>query len=338
MRLLLFTVLFIRLYSVPFSHECILKKVDFASPKKEIPFTGYFRIVKQTKRFFHDLGAQYYTRERDGFNGMYISYDSVRNNSGKVFGKWKQILKEPKNNKLLDVFEGNLASNNLRELFCLPIEVTIQRSALNKTAIIFLDYTVPITMQMREILNFSLRGYNVLVVDYYECHKGKFFPSWEECKKIATNACYHIRKADVIYGKSFGAAPATYLASKIKNAKLILDRPFTEMKAIAPRIISSLIKSHYSYPTCKLIKSITKHPLIISSVEDDIFKNHAIKLFEIYISAKGLKKSNLLKESNFIHTRGGHYNFLLNKGKNSWFSYNNAQLKLNKFLSSDDYE
>ena len=127
MRFLLLTLLIFRVYAIPFSHEFVLSKIEFAKPNRKVPFTGFYRLNKQTKEFFYDLGATFLDKNEHGFSGMYLSRTSVRKNSGKTFGKWKQILKNPKNTKLLELFEGNLSSNNLRELFSFPGEVIFRK-------------------------------------------------------------------------------------------------------------------------------------------------------------------------------------------------------------------
>ena len=333
MRILLLSLLFFRVYAISISQQLAVKNLVFAKPQKEIPFTGFFRLKKQTKEFFHDLGAKYLDKENYGFSGIYIDKNAIFANSGKVFGKWKQLLKEPKNTKLLHLLEANLSSTNLRELFSFPKEVTFQKNVKNKTVLIFLDFTIPLTMQVREILNFSLRGFSILAVDFHNLETNNLLPCWEKCKKIADLSFQLVSNDTIIYGKSFGSALATYLASKHRHTSLILDRPFLSMKEVAQSIFfDQVIQDSYCFPTNKLIEKLHSHPLIITSSENQIFKNHGEKLLDIYLHSHNLKNFPLLKEKYWIHTKGGHYNAFLNNGKNSWFSYNGPQRKLNQFL------
>ena len=200
--------------------------------------------------------------------------------------------------------------------------------------LLFLDYTIPATMQIREILNFSLRGFSVLVVDFHQYKNGNNFPPWNECKQLSKTAYNYISENVILYGKSFGSAPATFLATKYPYAQLILDRPFTCMKEVVGSFFfDSFIATHYSYPTNSLITQLKRHPLIISSSENTTFKNHAEHLMNLYIKSRHTENSTEIYKQNFIQTKGGHYSTLLNNGKNSWFSYNEAQRKLNKFFN-----
>jgi hypothetical protein len=190
-------------------------------------------------------------------------------------------------------------------------------------------------MQIREILNFSLRGYNVLAIDFYHYSEGKHFIPWDKCKKIADMAFKYPKGNIILYGKSFGSAAASYLASKHDKIPLIIDRPFTSMKeVIGSFFLDNFINLHYSYPTEKLIHGITARPLIISSSENTIFKDHAEKILKAYISFQKNEPSDKIAEKCFISTKGGHYSSFLNKGMSSWFSYQEAQRKLNKYLTS----
>jgi hypothetical protein len=335
MKIIFFLSFIINLYTIPITHMIALNSIEFATPKESVPFTGFFRMKKQSDFFFKDLGAKFIEEKEAGFNGIYLSFDAVRINSGKTFGKWREVLKKPKNTKLLSLFEANLASSNLSELFSFPRDVHFLKNAKSKTVLIFLDYTIPLTMQIREILNFSLRGYNVLAVDFYHYHKGKSFISWDDCKKVADLAYKYSKGTVIVYGKSFGSAPATYLASIHENTPLIIDRPFTCMKEVVGSFfLENFINLHYSYPTEKLIHGVKAAPLIISSSESGIFKDHAEKLLKAYISFQKKEDVDKIKDKCFISTRGGHYSSLLNKGVSSWFSYEQAQQKLNKYLST----
>lgn len=324
----------LQLFATPLSHKIPLSVVEFAKPKQSIPFTGFYRIEKQCKLLFKDLGA-----ELTEDSGFYLSSNSVKLNSGKVFGKWRDILKHPKNTKLIEIFEANLASNNMNELFSFPREVHYLKEGKGKTVLIFLDYTIPSAMQVREILNFSLRGYNVSVVDFYSKEQGKYFPTWEKCKKIADSAYNSLSGDIILYGKSFGSAPAAYLATKHPKSPLILDRAFSSMNHIADSyLLEGFINENYSYPVKSLIQKISQKPLIISSETNDTFFDHGKDLFESYRSSHKNREHDTLFSKCFISTRGGHYSSFLNKGESSWFSYEEAQRQLNTYLQNCDFE
>jgi hypothetical protein len=324
----------IHLIGTPLSHKLALNVVEFAKPKEALPFTGFYRIDKQCKLFFKDLGAEFIDQTA-GFEGFYLSAQSVKFNSGKAFGKWRDLLRAPKNTKLIEIFEANLACSSLRELFSFPSQVRFTRAAKDKTVILFLDYSVPAAMQIREVLNFSLRGYNVLVVDFYRKEAGKYFPAWSACKEIADNA-FHFTSGNVIlYGKSFGSAAAAYLAAKHSRCPVILDRPFKSMSEVAESyLLEGFIDEHYAYPVAQLVERFTQHPLIISAESSGVFKGHAKEILERYITSHKTSTRDTLLLKCFISTRGGHYSSLLNKGESSWFSYEDAQRGLNRYLLS----
>jgi|GEM_PF-2915141 len=337
MRLTLFLIAITSLFSTPTSHKIALKAIAFASPERSIPFTGFFRIKKQSAQFLKDLGAISIDEERFGFSGIFLSSSSVKKNSGKVFGKWREILKDPKNTKLLELFEANLASSSLPGLFSFPRDVHFLNETKNKTVILFVDYTLPLSMQIREILNFALRGYTILAVDFYPYSEGKNPISWDKCKKIAHRAYSYCSGNILLYGKSFGSAPASYLAKKHPSCPLILDRPFTSMNEVVNSIfLEGFIQSHYSYPTKKFIPSLQRDPLIIASTHNTPFKDHAERLLQLYITSQKNQDPDRIKSKCFISTQGGHYSSLMNKGVGSWFSYEQAQRKLNNYLLSLD--
>jgi len=333
MKLLLLSIISVQLFAAPIMHKLALNTVEFASPEESIPFTGFYRLKKQSEFFFKDLGAEFVSDE-SGLQGFYLPFTAVKKNSGKVFGKWREQLKDPKNTKLLSLFEANLSGSNLSSLFSFPGEVHFLKDAKKKVVLIFLDFSIPLTMQIREILNFSLRGYNVFAVDFYHYEEGKRFIPWDLCKSIADSAYQRLRGEVILYGKSFGSAPAAYLATK-HDCDLILDRPFTCMnEALGSVLLENFISMHYSYPTKNLIAAVKRAPLIISCTGSMKFKDHADNLMNAYINShKKISRDTILSRC-FISTRGGHYSSLLNKGMSSWFSYQEAQNKLNKYLSS----
>ncbi|MCH9811953.1 hypothetical protein K0U07_04215 [bacterium] len=322
----------ISLHGLPLSHKVAQNGIAFAEPKREIPFTGFYRIEKQCKLFFKDLGAETLDKTH-GFSGFYLSSASVKYNSGKVFGKWREQLRHAKNTKLIEIFEANLASHSLSSLFSFPAEVKYLREAKEKTVLIFLDYTLPAAMQAREILNFSLRGYNVLVVDFFEEEGGSYFPPWERCKEIAESAYDSLSGEILLYGKSFGAAAAAYLAYEHPPSPLILDRPFSSMEAVAGSFLfSGIIDRHYSYPVQELVEKIKNPPFILSADGEATFANHAKHIFDAYRYSHKIQSHDTLCDKCLISVPGGHYSSFFSKGKCSWFSYGEAQRKLNQYL------
>lgn len=46
----------------------------------------------------------------------------------------------------------------------------------------------------------------------------------------------------IVFGRSIGSAPATYLCSQRKPAALILMSPFTSLRAVAGNLVGNLMK------------------------------------------------------------------------------------------------
>ena len=93
MRLLLLFLSSVSLWGIPISHKVAQNAIGFASPKKELPFTGFYRIEKQCKLFFKDLGAEQVDHS-SGFSGFFLPASAIKYNSAKVFGKWREIIKK----------------------------------------------------------------------------------------------------------------------------------------------------------------------------------------------------------------------------------------------------
>jgi acetyl esterase/lipase len=90
---------------------------------------------------------------------------------------------------------------------------------------------------------------NVLIVEYpgYSIYKGEksadavledsvavFDFLTENLKVEAENI--------IVFGRSIGSAPATYLCSERKPGALVLMSPFTSIRAVAENLVGTLIK------------------------------------------------------------------------------------------------
>lgn len=114
----------------------------------------------------------------------------------------------------------------------------------------------------------------------------------------------------ILFGRSIGSGPATYLASKRKNIKmLLLFSPFTNLKAIVKdyfSILSVFVKDRF--PNIEYIKEVTAPLLIIHGQQDKIVKvDHSEKLMK----AGGMKYKKLLIPPKMNHNNYRLYDDLI---------------------------
>ena len=103
----------------------------------------------------------------------------------------------------------------------------------------------------------------------------------------------------LLFGRSLGAAIATWLATQHKPAGLILESSFTSVRDLARRYYPYLptrLLVRVKYPTLDRISHVACPILVIHSPEDEIIPFiHGKRLFE---AASGVKK--------FVSISGGH--------------------------------
>ena len=90
---------------------------------------------------------------------------------------------------------------------------------------------------------------NVIIVEYpgYSIYKeNKSSDTILEDSLCVFDFLTEILKIDkdhiIVYGRSIGSAPATYLCSQRKPGSLILMSPFTSLRAVAENLVGNLIK------------------------------------------------------------------------------------------------
>jgi fermentation-respiration switch protein FrsA (DUF1100 family) len=121
----------------------------------------------------------------------------------------------------------------------------------------------------------------------------------------------------VIYGRSMGSGPASYLASQVQAKHLILETPFYSMKSLFSSYYPFLppwFSFKFKFKNFKYLKTV-KYPITIFHGTNDIV-----------VPFKGsLKLKKVLKKSDeFIVIEGGTHNDL-----NIFHAYKN---KLNEIL------
>lgn len=126
---------------------------------------------------------------------------------------------------------------------------------------------------------FTEHNYEVLVMDYrtYGKSTGKLS---EEA--LYSDASLFYEKAKqlfpenqiIVYGRSLGSAMASYVASKNKPKKLILETPFYDLRRLVKKkvsyfpAISGLLK--YKFPTAEFVNDVTCPITIIHGTKDGV--------------------------------------------------------------------
>lgn len=119
----------------------------------------------------------------------------------------------------------------------------------------------------------------------------------------------------LIFGRSIGTGPATYLASIRKKSKLlILLSPYTNLKAVASDFVSILaIFFKDRFRNIDRIKNVETPLIIIHGKADQIIKvSHSDKLFE----AAKMKNKRLIQPKYMTHNHFRLYDDLINPIKN----------------------
>ena len=192
-------------------------------------------------------------------------------------------------------------------------------------------------MQLREMFNIS-----TLAMEYpgygfftHSIVKGQQTQEKLSCsaKCITTNAEIVIKhvimskqdggmgikpKNVIIFGRSIGTGPATYLASKFKVGGLIIMSPYTNIKNVAAnvagRVASWFISSHFDNATA--MKSVRSPVLLLHGAMDTLIPStHSEELWKILHDQKKQKTLNdfahLDNSQIYLHPRMTHNDFNL---------------------------
>ena len=151
--------------------------------------------------------------------------------------------------------------------------------------------------------DFTSRGYDVLMIDYRGYGKSEGKPTEANIYKDA-EAAYQwlLQKTDsqqiIIYGRSLGSGPATYLAAKYEAKLLILETPFESIECVDDNklpLMSFLFRTRVNFPNDQYIQKVDFPIYIFHGTEDFVVP---------YDCAKGLE-AFLKPEDRFITIEGG---------------------------------
>jgi fermentation-respiration switch protein FrsA (DUF1100 family) len=163
-----------------------------------------------------------------------------------------------------------------------------------------------ISHRLESIDIFNRLGLNVFIFDYrgYGQSEGKVTEkgtyrdaeaAWNYLKNMPDIG----EQPVVIFGRSLGAAIATWLSSKHRPAALIVESGFTSIVSMAQRIYPFLPVrwlAHFKYDTRRYIKDISSPVLVAHSSSDEIIPYEEGR--EIFDAAPEPKR--------FLEMRGGH--------------------------------
>ena len=177
-------------------------------------------------------------------------------------------------------------------------------------------------------IDFTQRGYDVLMIDYRSFGKSKGKVSEEAFYQDAKMAYQWLRQRFmpeeiIIYGRSLGAAVAAQLATQVPARMLLLETPFDRMLTAVKHRIPSLFLPFplsYQFPNDEFIPQVDYPICIFQGTADDIVP---------YYSAEKLKP--LLKPSDeFITIENGRH-----KNLRTFAVY---QTVLERLLGLDEFE
>jgi len=119
----------------------------------------------------------------------------------------------------------------------------------------------------------------------------------------------HVPKEQIIiFGRSLGAAVATWLASEYQAGALIAESAFTSVADMARRYypyLPAALLTRVRYPTLSRIRKVSCPLLIVHSLTDEIVPyQHAQRLFEAAQEPKS-----------FLELQGGHNEGFLSSGQ-----------------------
>ena len=156
-------------------------------------------------------------------------------------------------------------------------------------------------------VDFTLNQYSVLAIDYPTYGKSIGDLTEENIYLSAEMAYEWVRERYepseiIIYGRSLGCAPASYLASRNPAQKLILETPFYSMPDVLkiryPWIF--LFEPPYSFPNYQYLDQVPYEKWIFQGTADEVVPfNSAVKLKPLldspdhFIVIEGGKHKNL---------------------------------------------
>lgn len=156
-----------------------------------------------------------------------------------------------------------------------------------------------ISQRLDTLRLFHQLGLNTLIVDYRGYGRSEGSPSEHGTYLDATAAWRYLAndrgvpsKEIVVFGRSLGAAVATWLAARHAPGALIIESAFTSIPDLAAKLYPFLpvrLLSRYQYNNRARMTNITCPVLVIHSTADEIVPfAHGRMLFEIAREPKAL--------------------------------------------------
>lgn len=168
-------------------------------------------------------------------------------------------------------------------------------------------------------LDFTSRGYSVLMMDYRKSGKSRGPLSYEnflsDAEYVYDYACKRFGEKNLsIYGCSLGTGVSTYIASKYNPQKLILESPYFSLfdsacnakSWIPPLLIKTILK--YPFRSDLWIQDVTCPIHVFHGIEDDVIAyNSSVRLLDIvkdkiettHTTIEGYSHSNIYKSLSY---------------------------------------
>lgn len=325
----------------------VFSQASLLDSNQSLSQIGLERIKLQSSQLLTDLGGK--TFSINGTDAIYLDPNLSRKQHFNTYAKWKTILKQPKQSKLAEATGVNFDGDSLTTLFSLPKNVRqlhkIKKSP--KALLYFPAYDHPSELDIRSIFTFLMRGFHVLVVNYREDANNSPIPDWKvtcqdaECAMNWILDELRISAYDtLIYGKSFGSAPAIYVASKHKGTNVILDEPFSRLSEacaytnvlpiqnVFNPLYRSFIEHYYRFPNEDWIRKVSGEILIIRSMGESQIGSQTDKLLEALVRGKSEQEA---KEFRLKHLLKVHSSVGV---RDSWHSDENAQERITSFIGN----
>ena len=139
--------------------------------------------------------------------------------------------------------------------------------------------------------DFTARGYDVLMIDYRGYGKSDGTASEENIYKDAEATFQWLSKQVdnqqiIIYGRSLGSGPATYLAATNVAKMLILETPFESIDCVDDNklpLMSFLFRSRVKFPNDQYIQKVDFPIFIFHGTEDFVVPYNCAKGLEDFL-------------------------------------------------------
>jgi alpha-beta hydrolase superfamily lysophospholipase len=155
---------------------------------------------------------------------------------------------------------------------------------------------------------YAAMGYEVWVMDYrgYGKSKGTRTEKWmnEDALLVYDEAANGTAQQDiVVYGRSLGAAFASFVASERKPGKVVLESPFYGLADVADAHVPFLpmrLLLKYKFPVSEYVRKLNGRLLVVHGSEDRV----------VPLQSSEKLKPNLKPDDRFVVIEGGGHNDL----------------------------